>query len=152
MTFSISSKFPPTQKMDQAANLRRSNLRLTQDYHTIPIQHDCKFVQPKNYLQQQTDCISTLLRWIVASNTHPETRKFYKSEKCLNNEVKRQIFGENWYIIHPYSKIRWQSGILIKGEFLIYFTFADLCGILWWFWFFWCHFSTFRWQFRSTMT
>lgn len=61
---------------------------------------------PLDYVNEGGCKLFTLL--LVVSKTHPSTRKHFQSSDSYCKEITRHMFSNYWYIIHPYSKLRYK--------------------------------------------
>lgn len=75
--------------------------------------HDCN-LQTRNALEinfkeENQKCTDLKWNWqnlITVSANHPLCGKFFRSEKAVAEEQKRQISSKYSYIIHPLSQLR----------------------------------------------
>lgn len=67
--------------------------------------------EPPNILtssdRKKFNFITPLLSLTVISNKHPSSKSKFQSRSAIRNEIIRHMVSNYWYIIHPYSKLKW---------------------------------------------
>lgn len=89
------------------------------NFNNITVEHNCTLKKPKNNIEyrcpRSQSCCFAILSRTVASKKHVDSKRFFKSNKRMNNEIFRHMTSNYWYIIHPFSRFRflWNSLMIL---------------------------------------
>jgi hypothetical protein len=88
-------------------------------YNDITLDHECIVKDRKSDIEKR--CPKSrktgfkILTEIVASKNHVDSKRFFKSNKRINQEIFEHMTSNHWYIIHPFSNFRlyWNSLMIL---------------------------------------
>ncbi|XP_011496557.1 PREDICTED: potassium/sodium hyperpolarization-activated cyclic nucleotide-gated channel 1-like [Ceratosolen solmsi marchali] len=99
--------------------------------------HHCELIKTSDLAESSNKyCYSTFSNlfwsWTTINENHPKCRQYLISLATINKERKRHFSNNHWWIIHPFSKIRFfWNNIMMVVFFTAFFVIPfSLCFII----------------------